>query len=130
MLPGKVPVVQLGNGAAIPLIGNGPRITEFAVRVNETDAELWRFSKRVYNKLELKLFRERRFAESAANGFRAGLTLLDYSPAYGWENLIGRAIKQSNIDRKNLFLTTRVTNKQQEKGTIREQLPESVHRIS
>ncbi|MDR2408066.1 MAG: aldo/keto reductase [Bacteroidales bacterium] len=113
---------QLNNGVSIPLIGIGPRITGVAFSIDDADAGLWRFAKRVYNKLELKLLRGRRFTQSVANGFRAGFTLFDYSVSYGWEHLIGRAIKQSGIDRRELFLTTRVTNKQQEKGNIREQL--------
>ena len=48
--------------------------------------------------------------------------LLDYSSAYGNEQLIGKAIKKSGIERKNIFLTTRESNRQQEKGNIREQL--------
>jgi diketogulonate reductase-like aldo/keto reductase len=124
----KTSRVKLNNGVEIPLIGNGPRITGYAVGLNESDTGLRRFSKRVYNKLELKLFRERHFVESVANGFRTGFVLLDYSAAYGWENLIGRALEISGIDRGKVFLTTRVTNRQQEKGNIREQLFKTLER--
>jgi diketogulonate reductase-like aldo/keto reductase len=47
---------------------------------------------------------------------------LDFSAAYGNEWLIGRAIRDCGIARKNLFLTSRVSNRQQEKGNIRDEL--------
>lgn len=53
----------------------------------------------------------RRYVASVANAFKIGYKLLDFSAAYGNMNLIGKAIRVSGVDRKDLFITTRVSNK-------------------
>ncbi|MDR0421184.1 MAG: aldo/keto reductase [Prevotellaceae bacterium] len=73
---------------------------------------------RVYRKLQRKIFHERRYIDAIAHSLRAGFTLVDFSAAYGNEQLMGKAIKRSGVERKDIFLTTRVSNKQQIKGNF------------
>ena len=49
-----------------------------------------------------------------------GYRLIDTSAAYHNENAIGRAIKKSGVPREKLFITTRVTNRQQFENNIRD----------
>ena len=63
----------------------------------------------------------RRYVASVANAFKIGYKLLDFSAAYGNMNLIGKAIRVSGVDRKDLFITTRVSNKAQRDHTVREE---------
>jgi diketogulonate reductase-like aldo/keto reductase len=117
----KVPTIALNNGIRIPMIGNGPGILGHSVKYSSNENNALYFVKRVYNKLDKKIFREHGFINAIVSAFQAGFFLFDYSAAYGNEGLIGKAIKRCGIKRERLFLTTRVSNNQQIKGNIRDQ---------
>jgi diketogulonate reductase-like aldo/keto reductase len=117
----KIPVIALRNNVEIPVIGNGPGILGYSIKYAAKN-KAWRFVNRVYNKINRKIFKERKYINGIINSFQTGFSLLDFSAAYGNEQLIGKAVKGSGIVREDLFLTTRVSNKQQEKGNIRDEL--------
>jgi diketogulonate reductase-like aldo/keto reductase len=121
-------IFTLNNGILIPLIGAGPGILKYPAkyyRANNNGNALERLIIRIYNKLYRiiygTIYGENKYTGAIVHSLRTGFTLLDFSAAYGNERLIGKAIKRSGIERKNLFLTTRVSNKQQLKGNIREE---------
>ncbi len=116
----KVPVTVLSNNVEIPVIGNGPGILDHSAKYVLNKSGLLYLSQRAYNKFWGRKRREKKYIDAIAHSFQAGFTLLDYSAAYGNEQLIGKAIKESGIDRKTLFLTTRISNGQQQKGNLRE----------
>jgi len=116
-----VPKIILNNGVEIPVIGNGPGILSYSVQYKSDKNLLFNFIKKGYNKLYRKISDECGYIDAVVNSINIGFTLIDFSAAYGNEQLIGKAIKKCNFDRKDLFLTTRVSNRQQEKGNIREQ---------
>ncbi|WP_010254882.1 aldo/keto reductase family protein [Treponema primitia] len=115
-----LPVIKLSNDVKIPVIGNGPGGLRHS-RYDKNDNKLLHLTKRIYNKLDRKIFKEREYINAVCNAFKIGFTLFDYSAAYKNEQLIGKAIQKSGISRSDLFLTTRVTNARQVKGNIREQ---------
>ena len=117
----KVPMIALSNNVEMPAIGNGPGIMGYSAKYVQNKSGFLYLSHRVYNKFWGRKRKENKFVEAIEHSFQAGFTLLDYSAAYGNEHLIGKAIKKSGIDRKHFFLTTRVSNKQQLTGNIREQ---------
>jgi len=117
----QVPTITLNNGVAIPVTGNGPGIFGYAAQCNP-DNRLGYFVERVCNRLYRRKSAMNQYIDAISHSFQIGFTLLDFSAAYGNEQLIGKAIKKSGVERKKLFLTTRVSNRQQEKGNIREQL--------
>jgi diketogulonate reductase-like aldo/keto reductase len=117
----KVPVTILNNDVEIPIIGNGPGIFGYSAKYT-TNNRVWYFANRVYNRIQRKFFKERGYINAIVNSFHAGFILLDFSAAYGNERLIGKAVKTCGIARKDIFLTTRVSNRQQEKRNIREEL--------
>jgi diketogulonate reductase-like aldo/keto reductase len=117
----EIPTISLNNGVEIPVIGNGPGGLGYSVKYNGNENKLWRFTKRVYNKLDRKIFKERKYINAIIHSLQAGFTLLDFSAAYSNEKLIGKAVKECGINRKDLFLTSRVSNKQQRKGNIRDE---------
>ncbi len=117
----KVPVTVLSNNVEIPVIGNGPGTLNYSIQYVSNKSGLLYLSQRAYNKFWGRKRKEEKYIDAIVHSFQVGFTLLDYSAAYGNEQLIGKAIKESGIDRKNLFLTTRVSNKQQLTGNIREQ---------
>ena len=116
----KVPTITLNNGVEIPVVGNGPGILSCSAKYTDKNKfEL--LTDRICNKLYRRKLAGNKYVDAISHSLQIGFTLLDFSAAYGNEQLIGKAIKACGIDRKELFLTTRVSNRQQEKGNIREQ---------
>lgn len=118
----KIPTITLNNGVEIPGIGNGPGILSCSAFDVISNNKYISLAQRAYNKLHRKISDEKKYIGAVINSIKVGFTLIDFSAAYGNEQLIGKAIKRSGIERKNLFLTTRVSNNRQQKGNIREQL--------
>lgn len=110
--------ITLNNGVEIPCIGNGPCILGYGKEQNTQDHLLYK----VYRKLYLSRKEKLDYIKAVANAFKVGFNLLDYSASYGDGHLIGEAIKRSGIERKDLFLTTRISNNDQRNNTIRESL--------
>lgn len=110
--------IRLNNGVEIPCIGNGPCMLGYENRTRKNNS----FFSKVYRRLYLNHKEETEYVNAVANSLKVGFHLLDYSASYGDGHLIGDAIKKSGINRKDLFLTTRVTNNDQKNGNIRESL--------
>ncbi len=112
------PKIILNNNVEIPCIGNGPGIMKVP--------SLWKannnFVMDFMGKVVRKTYYLPRFTKSISHAMSIGFTLLDYSTSYGYEKYIGKAIKKSGVGRHNIFLTSRVSNSQQIKGNIKEQL--------
>ncbi|EEI23547.1 hypothetical protein C5L34_001446 [Lentilactobacillus hilgardii] len=73
-------MVKLNNGVEMPILGFGVfQVTDLAVA-------------------------QRAVLDAIKSGYR----LIDTAQAYGNEEAVGRAIKQSGIDRKELFITTKL----------------------
>lgn len=113
--------LRLNNGVEIPIIGNGPAALGYSSKYVSPNFKPSIF-RRVYNKFYYKKHQENEYINAVAHSFRIGFKLLDYSAAYGDGHLIGEAIKRSGIERKDLFLTTRISNNDQRNNTIRESL--------
>lgn len=109
----------LNNGVKIPVIGNGPAAVGYTPVYQTTTPNIIR---RAYNKFIGRPHLKSLYVDAVAHSFRIGFNLLDYSAAYGDGSLIGKAIQKSGIQRKDLFLTTRITNRDQVQGTIRDSL--------
>ena len=108
--------LTLHNGVTIPCIGNGPGIPYIPYN-NEN--YIVKQLHRVYNKLYARPCLLHHYVEAVSHSFQVGYRLLDYSSSYGDGTLIGKAIKRSRIDRKELFLTTRISNPAQRSGEIK-----------
>jgi diketogulonate reductase-like aldo/keto reductase len=117
----QVQTVRLNNNKEIPVIGNGPGGLGYSAKYRQDKNPIVHFAQRVYNKFYNKVYSENKYVDAVAHSLQIGFTLLDFSAAYGNEQLIGKAIKRSGIARDKLFLTTRVSNRQQLKGNIREE---------
>ena len=98
----------------IPGIGFGPGGAWYSGRVNS-------LCKRVYvHYIGAPLF-ERRYVKSVTRALKLGYRLIDYSSAYGDGKLIQKAIRKSGVKREELFITTRVSNRAQFNGRVREE---------
>jgi diketogulonate reductase-like aldo/keto reductase len=113
----SIPKITLNNIVEIPVIGNGPAGFGYSAKYKPSTNILFNFA----GKLHKKIIGKKQYIDAVINGINVGFTLVDFSAAYGNEQLIGKAIKKCGINRKDLFLTTRVSNRQQKKGNIREE---------
>lgn len=107
----------LNNGIKIPCIGNGPCAVGYGKKRRVPKNNIL---SKAYRKLFQEKYQEYKYVNAVTNSLKCGFHLLDYSASYGDGHLIGKAIKHSGIKREELFLTTRITNKDQVNGTIRE----------
>lgn len=113
--------ITLNNGVIIPVIGIGPGIMGYNPKYEQDMMLIKKLVLKVYNKFYDRPKQKRDFINAISHSFTLGYSLFDYSAAYGNEQLIGKAIEKSGVDRKNLFLTSRVSNPQQLKSNIKEQ---------
>ena len=82
--------IKLNNGIEMPILGFG---TYFGMNLDEV------------NKAQ----------ESIEAALKNGYRLLDTAKWYNNEEIVGKAIKNSNIDRKELFITSKQESKGYEK---------------
>lgn len=79
---------------------------------------------RTLNRVTNRLYYERlasNYVKSLENAFRLGFRLIDFSSAYGSGEPLSRAMRKSGVERKEFFLTTRVSNKAQFENNVREE---------
>lgn len=110
----------LNNGVNIPVLGFGPGSCRSRYKYIKEQNIVVQYYNRAYNKFIGMPIRKQKYVDAVANALRIGYRLLDYSSSYGDGTLINKAIKKSGIDRKELFLTTRISNQSQISGNIRE----------
>lgn len=112
--------IILNNGVEIPLIGNGPAAIGYTPKQKKELSGILKYADKAYNKFISYPNKKYKYIDAVANSFKIGFTLLDYSSSYGDAKPIAKAIKKSKINRKDLFITTRVSNNAQVKGKIKE----------
>ena len=118
----KSSLVMGGYLDSIPCVGIGPGWPKDGVR--------WKYSSKIPllgKKLNGLIYKSTRYlyrkkwVENLAESLKTGYRLLDYSSAYGDGSMIGDAIRKSGVSRKELFLTTRVSNWAQREHKVREE---------
>ena len=128
----SIPYYTLNNGVKIPCIGIGPgsvlRGKHISVPIVGNCGFIGKIVNKVINKVYF-LYKSRRYVASLANSLRLGYRLIDYSAAYGNENLIAKAISKAGLKREDVFITSRVTNQQQYDGRVREALLKSLKNL-
>lgn len=93
--------IKLNNGVEIPLIGFGTyKVTDPAV-----------------------------CEQSVIEAVRAGYRLIDTAQIYGNEEAVGAGIKKCGVDRKELFITTKVWFRRFESGDCRKSVLESMKKL-
>lgn len=108
---GNIPPIAIGPGIA--------RASDYKYSVGKTYTGI----NRIIHGIDKRLTKRRvtkHYVEGVINAFNIGYRLLDYSIAYGDGHLIHEAIERSGIDRKELFITTRVSNREQMDNNVRE----------
>lgn len=107
--------IKLYNGVEMPILGFGPGGMGYVPNrtARRFDKSL---SVRIYRKFVEGPLQRMTYEGAIARGFDVGFRLLDYSAAYGDGKAVANAIRKSKINRDQLFLTGRISNKAQFKG--------------
>lgn len=124
---------KLLNGVEIPCIGTGPSAI---YRILDSRKWSWvakipfmgHLSYRVINKLR-SIPVEHKYVKVLAESLKAGYRLIDYSNAYGDGKLIGKAIRKSGVDRKDIFIVSKASNRDQYRGEVREAFMQSLSNL-
>lgn len=104
----------------IPLIGFGPGIAGYSAKMRKQHSSVARYYYAVLNRINYRTTC-RRYVEAVAHALNLGYRLIDYSSAYGNGMLLQKAIAKSSVKREELFITTRVSNRAQREGWVREE---------
>lgn len=124
---------KLSNGVRIPCIGTGPSSIERRIRWRRKD---WMekiplighyINSTIYHTIYYKI--ERQWIKNLSESLKMGYRLIDYSSAYGNEDLIRKAIKKSGVDRKDIFIISRASNQDQYNNCVRESFMRILSRI-
>ena len=121
---------KLYNSIEIPVIGTGP--------ASPKPGEGWRWAShvpflgRIINSLVSRVTRlnsHRKWVNNLSESLRMGYRLIDYSSAYGNEELLHKAIKKSGLKREELFIISRASNNDQYNHCVRESFMASLRKI-
>lgn len=119
----------LSNGNKLPVIGLGTDDVFYLRKlISCKNRKIDRYIQ-AYNRHLLKPILKYQLAGIIAKAIKTGYRLIDTSSAYDNEECIGKAIKLSGINRKELYITTRVTNQQQYSGTVRQSFFEALKKF-
>lgn len=105
----------------IPLIGFGPGGAGYTPKMKK---QYKCFGKLFHNRVTEKINSIivcRKYVSAIENALKQGYRLIDYSSAYGDGKLLQKAILKSGVKREDLFITTRVSNRAQREGRVREE---------
>lgn len=104
----------------LPQIGFGPGIAGYNPKLQKRHRGVARYYyavlSRINNRIEC-----RKYVDAVAYALGIGYRLIDYSSAYGDGKLLQKAIQKSGVKREDLFITTRVSNRAQREGRVREE---------
>ena len=104
----------------IPLIGFGPGIAGYSFKMQKKHLGFWRYYYCIIKRIKMRFVRKN-YIDAVTNALNLGYRLIDYSSAYGDGTLLQKAIQKSGVKRKDLFITTRVSNHAQREGRVREE---------
>ena len=111
---------DLFESKQIPLIGFGPGIAGYSAHMHKQHYGIAGYYYRTVEHLRHRSAC-RDYVKAVANALKIGYRILDYSSAYGDGKLIDEAVRKSGVNRDELFITTRVSNRAQTNGHVREE---------
>jgi len=112
----------LNDGNKIPAIAFGPGGAGYSPKVRLRERGfIENFCYRVYNKLYGRPHLYKNYVNAVGQAFVTGFRLLDYSASYGNGELIIKAMCKAGLQRSNLFITSRVSNRAQREHKVREE---------
>lgn len=116
----------LSSGIKIPVIGFGPGIMGYKTGLTKSRNYFFSLLLRANNKYIARPRLRKNFSNSISSALKCGFRLFDYSNTYGNLNLVGQALRKSGVERKQLFVTTRISNYAQFNNAVREEFLKSL----
>lgn len=110
----------LSNGYAMPVMGLGTDDVFYLRKLKRSKNRYINYLLWLYQGHILKPVLDRKLSNTICEALKMGYRMIDTSAAYNNEKAIGRAIKKSGVPREQLFITTRVTNRQQYDNSVRD----------
>lgn len=104
---------RLNNGREVPCLCFGPGMFTRGFKYPDS------FLRKIQYRINYAIY-ARTFYNAVLSAINIGYRFIDYSAAYGREDLISKAMQESGISRENFVLTTRITNQAQFNGNVRE----------
>ncbi len=101
----------------LPQLGFGPGIMSCNQRLLPAGGIFAKAANKFYYRPSL----EKCYVNAISTALKMGYHLLDYSTSYGNWGLFGQGIRKSGVDRKKLFITTRVSNEAQRTFKVRDE---------
>lgn len=111
---------QFGFLKDMPPIGFGPGIAGYDPRLKKRYKGILRYYHGLIRRVRYRIVCWK-YVKAVSNALNLGFRLIDYSSAYGDGSLLHKAIVKSGVRREDLFITTRVSNRAQRDGKVREQ---------
>lgn len=108
------------SNRGIPLIGFGPGIAGYNPKLQKRHIGIAKFFYAVLGRVDYRITCGK-YVDAVAHALNLGYRLIDYSSAYGDGKLLQKAIVKSGVKREDLFITTRVSNRAQREGRVREE---------
>lgn len=121
--------LTLSNGNLMPKLGLGTDDVLFVRKFYTPSNKYLRKISLAYRYRILKPYYNYQLSESITDALRMGYRLIDTSSAYCNEGAIGRAIRKSGANREDVFITTRVTNRDQFAHRIRDSFFSSLQNL-
>ena len=114
----------------MPAIGTGPGMPKAGSRWKWADNIPFggRYINAVVRRINARI-NQHKWVNSLAASLRMGYRLIDYSSAYGNEQLLKKAIQKSGIKREDLLIISRAANKDQYNNCVRESFMSSLKKI-
>lgn len=105
---------KINNEINVPMLCFGPGMVSMGLHRKNS------FLGKLHYKVDYRL-QEIKYYKAIKTAIDLGYTFIDHSASYGNEELIAKAINNSNKSRDKLILTTRISNSAQYNGDIRKQ---------
>lgn len=114
-------IPQIGTGPGIPKRGLQIQwLKNFPIIGRIVNGSLRRITQTYYHRI---------WVNSLAYSLKIGYRMIDYSSAYGNEQLLRKAIKKSGLKRDEVFIISRASNKDQYNHCVRESFMLSLKKI-
>lgn len=123
--------IELYNGIKLPNIALGTSSIGYTPNFHYVSTKNGLLN-RILNRLKKNPVKkqEEDFVNAVCHALLAGYRLIDTSAAYRNETFINQAISRSQVERKNIFLTGRISNQAQFAGSdaVKSQIEDILHR--
>lgn len=122
--------ITLANGNIMPKVGLGTDDVFFLHKFQYRKNPVIRKLLSIFHYRIMGYIWKKQFENSVVEALRMGYRLIDTSAAYGNEKEIGNAIRRSGIPREEIIITTRVSNRNQFDGKVRESFMQSLKNLN